>query len=60
MKQLFANPDFLRWLLAFAVAALVSLFVILWATKKVQEQANEDEYERYFKRFDKDEKPEQR
>ena len=60
MKHILANPDFLRWLLAFAVAALVSLFVILWATKKVQEQANEDEYERYFKRFDKDEKPEQR
>ena len=52
MKHILANPDFLRWLLAFAVAALVSLFVILWASKKVQEQANEDEYASYFKRIE--------
>lgn len=54
MKQILHNPDFLRWLFAFAVAALVSVFVILWATKKVQEQANEAEYERYFRRIDED------
>ena len=52
MKQLLHDPDFLRWLFAFAIAALVSIFVILWASKKVQEQANEDEYERYFKRIE--------
>jgi len=60
MNTVLHNPQFQPWLAIFIAASLLSLFVVLWAAKKLREEAQEEEYEKYFKRLNESDKPNQK
>ena len=59
MHEFIRTAQAQQWVAATLVGLLFAVFLVLWVTKKLQEQASEEEYNRYFKRLDDAGKPKQ-
>lgn len=53
------NAQAQQWLAAILAVLLFAVFLILWIARKLEEQASEEQYNRYFKRLDDAGKPKQ-
>jgi di/tricarboxylate transporter len=51
-QSLIHNAQAQQWIAAVLAVLLASILLILWVARKMQEQAERDQYEQYFKRLD--------